>query len=87
MLCMFMFQLMREFQRYKSLIKRPGISQEMVAERETLLGQLTVSQKDIQQQFTDAGNGKIPKGKNIPEFVNQIVFVRQLEAKVGVDIS
>ncbi|KAH3831149.1 hypothetical protein DPMN_104411, partial [Dreissena polymorpha] len=75
-------QLLREFQRYKSLIKRPGISKEMVAEREQLLGQLTVSHKGLQQQFNDAGNGKLPKGKNLPEFVNLIVFVRQLEAKV-----
>ncbi|XP_052794024.1 cytoplasmic dynein 2 heavy chain 1-like isoform X3 [Mya arenaria] len=75
-------QLLREFQRYKSLIKRPGISKEMVGERETLLGQLTVSQRGIQEQFNDASHGKFPKGKNLPEFVNQIVFVRQLEAKV-----
>lgn len=29
-----------------------------------------------------AGNKGIPKGKNLPEIVNAIVFVRQLEAKV-----
>ena len=51
--------------------------------RETLLGQLTVHHKQIQEQFTQATNGKYPKGKNLPEFVNLIVFIRQLEAKVS----
>ena len=50
--------------------------------RETLLGQLTVHHKQIQEQFAQASNGKYPKGKNLPEFVNLIVFIRQLEAKV-----
>ena len=47
-----------------------------------MLGQLTVHQKSIQEQFSQACNGKVPKGKNLPEFVNLIVYVRQLEAKV-----
>ncbi|XP_053400577.1 cytoplasmic dynein 2 heavy chain 1-like [Mercenaria mercenaria] len=80
-------QLLREFQRYKSLIKRPGISKEMVGERETLLGQLTVHQKSLQQNFSDASGGRAPKGKNLPEFVNTIVYVRQIEAKLEENIK
>ncbi|XP_013392185.1 cytoplasmic dynein 2 heavy chain 1, partial [Lingula anatina] len=77
-------QLLREFQRYKELIKRPSISKEMVAERETLLGQLTVFIKQIRDDFTQrtSGDKAPPKGKNMPEVVNCIVWVRQLEAKV-----
>lgn len=51
--------------------------------RESLLGQLTVHQKSVQQNFNDASGGRAPKGKNLPEFVNTIVYVRQLEAKVN----
>jgi hypothetical protein len=51
--------------------------------RESLLGQLIVHQKSLQQNFTDASGGKAPKGKNLPEFVNTIVYVRQIEAKVS----
>lgn len=59
-----------------------NVAQISFPNRETLLGQLTVHQKSIQEQFSQACNGKVPKGKNLPEFVNLIVFVRQLEAKV-----
>ena len=52
--------------------------------RETLLGQLTVHQKQLQEQFSSATGGKVPKGKNLPEFVNVIVYIRQLEAKVNI---
>ena len=60
--------------------------------RETLLGQLTVYIKGIRDDFvaktqSSFGGGKDgsgpPKGKNMPEIVNNIVWVRQLEAKVG----
>lgn len=55
--------------------------------RETLLGQLNVNLRETEDDFQKrtgqrAGNKGIPKGKNLPEIVNAIVFVRQLEAKV-----
>ncbi|XP_064610087.1 cytoplasmic dynein 2 heavy chain 1-like isoform X3 [Liolophura sinensis] len=80
-------QLLREFQRHKELIKRPIINKEMVSERETLLGQLSVHLKQVHDDFmsrTDARSGSkgTPKGKNLPDVVNSIVYVRQLEAKV-----
>ena len=52
--------------------------------RETLLGQLQVYLKSIKDDFniriSDTGP---PTGKNLPEVVNNIVWVRQLEAKVN----
>ncbi|XP_070553238.1 cytoplasmic dynein 2 heavy chain 1-like isoform X2 [Ptychodera flava] len=76
-------QLLREFQRYKELVKRQNISKELVAERETLLGQLQVYVKTIRDDFiTRTSDGTSPSGKNLPEVVNNIVWVRQLEAKV-----
>ncbi|KAK7489861.1 hypothetical protein BaRGS_00018883, partial [Batillaria attramentaria] len=79
-------QLLREFQRYKELIKRPAISKQMVSERETLLGQLTVHVRQISEDFSirtgHRGGKGVPKGKNLPEVVNNIVYVRQLEAKI-----
>ncbi|KAK7096855.1 hypothetical protein V1264_003902 [Littorina saxatilis] len=79
-------QLLREFQRYKELIKRSAISKQMVSERETLLGQLTVHIRQISEDFSQRtghrGGKGVPKGKNLPEVVNNIVYVRQLEAKI-----
>ena len=52
--------------------------------RETLLGQLRVFIKQIKDDFlqkTSHGD-KLPQGKNVPETVNNIVWARQLEAKV-----
>lgn len=40
---------------------------------------------DFQKRTGQRPGGKgIPKGKNLPEIVNHIVFVRQLEARVGI---
>ena len=54
--------------------------------RETLLGQLSVYIKSLRDDFvkrTSGGGSKgPPKGKNLPEVVNNIVYVKQLEAKV-----
>ena len=59
--------------------------------RETLLGQLTVYIKGIRDDFITRtqnsysgnkdGSGP-PKGRNMPEIVNNIVWVRQLDSKV-----
>ena len=52
--------------------------------RETLLGQLTVHLRQIRDDFLQMStHGKaVPKGKNLPETVNNILWVKQLEAKV-----
>ena len=51
--------------------------------RETLLGQLQVYMKSIKDDFNlRTSESKPPTGKNLPEVVNNIVWVRQLEAKV-----
>ncbi|KAK3801155.1 hypothetical protein RRG08_006872 [Elysia crispata] len=78
-------QLLREFQRYKELVKRPTITKELVAERETLLGQQIMYIRQMNEDFnsrTGRGNKSIPKGMNNPEIVNNIIYVRQLEAKI-----
>ena len=56
--------------------------------RETLLGQLTIYITQTRDNFiqkTGGGGKGVPKGKNMPETVNNIVWVRQLEAKVITD--
>ena len=53
--------------------------------RETLLGQLSVYIRQLRDDFmqkTSSSGGGVPKGKNLPDTVNNIVWVRQLEAKV-----
>ena len=53
--------------------------------RETLLGQVLVYVRQIKDDFNQrvGGSKNVPKGKNLPESVNNIVWVRQLEAKVS----
>ena len=55
--------------------------------RETLLGQLTVYIRQVKDDFNQrtvggAASKDVPKGKNLPQTVNNVVWVRQLEAKV-----
>ncbi|XP_063970614.1 cytoplasmic dynein 2 heavy chain 1 [Lytechinus pictus] len=76
-------QLLREFQKYKELVSRESVRKEVVSERETLLGQLQVYLKTIRDDFNvRTSESSPPTGKNLPEVVNNIVWVRQLEAKV-----
>ncbi|XP_020907458.1 cytoplasmic dynein 2 heavy chain 1, partial [Exaiptasia diaphana] len=56
-------QLLREFQRYKELVKRPSISKELAPERETLLGQLTVYVKGIRDDFVSRTQQTFSGGK------------------------
>ncbi|CAL1541204.1 unnamed protein product [Lymnaea stagnalis] len=79
-------QLLREFQRYKELVKRPTITKELIAERETLLGQLITYIRQVSEEFNSrtgrGGSNHVPKGKNNPDIVNNVIYVRQLEAKI-----
>ena len=55
-----------------------------IKSRETLLGQLKTNVRQTREEFLQrTQTGKVPKGKNLPEMVNNMVYVRQLEAKVG----
>ncbi|XP_057314672.1 cytoplasmic dynein 2 heavy chain 1-like isoform X2 [Hydractinia symbiolongicarpus] len=80
------FQLLREFQRYKELINRPNIKKALTAERETLLGQLQEHVKNLKADFhaksTYAKGEGPPKGLNMSDMINHVVWARQLQAKV-----
>jgi dynein heavy chain 2 len=57
----------------------------MRVNRETLLGQMKVYIRQIRDEFqqrTSASSKGVPGTKNLPEMVNQMIWVRQLEAKV-----
>eukprot|EP00051_Salpingoeca_urceolata_P021875 m.349048 g.349048 ORF g.349048 m.349048 type:complete len:4259 (-) comp19881_c0_seq4:199-12975(-) len=84
-------QLLREFERYRDLIRRPNISRDLISERETLLAQLSVYIKGAKEDFQKRTVGQIgataedslpPAGRNVPETVNSIVWSRQLLSKV-----
>lgn len=79
-------QLLKEFQRYKDLVKRESIMRELTGERENLLGQLNVYIKQYRDEFQQISSGtgsiRLPTGKNLPEIVNKIVWARQLHARV-----
>ncbi|XP_051482944.1 cytoplasmic dynein 2 heavy chain 1 isoform X1 [Apus apus] len=82
-------QLLQTFQKYKELIKHPNIRKELLFERETLLARLQDYVKDYQTDFETRCHGVAGEvsgplsGKNLSEVVNNIVWVRQLELKVG----
>ncbi|XP_069747277.1 cytoplasmic dynein 2 heavy chain 1 isoform X4 [Narcine bancroftii] len=82
-------QLLQAFQKYQELVKRQSISKELLSEREMLLVKLEEYIKGIHNDFENRRCG-IPgepsgplSGKNLPEVVNNIVWVRQLELKAA----
>ncbi|KAG7479775.1 cytoplasmic dynein 2 heavy chain 1 isoform X1 [Solea senegalensis] len=81
-------QLLQVFQKHKELIRRSTISKELQSERETLLARLLDYNKGLKIDFeTRCHGGPGEKsgpliGKNLPEVVNKIVWVRQLIHKV-----
>ncbi|MFT7803200.1 cytoplasmic dynein 2 heavy chain 1 [Arapaima gigas] len=81
-------QLLQAFQKYKDLIKRPNVSKNLSSEKETLFAKLLEYIKGLRNDFEGRCHG-IPgeksgplAGKNLPEVVNNIVWVRQLLLKV-----
>ncbi|XP_069495113.1 cytoplasmic dynein 2 heavy chain 1 isoform X2 [Ambystoma mexicanum] len=81
-------QRLQAFQKYKELIKRPSISKELMMEREALLAGLLDWIKGFRSDFESRCHGTPGEstgplsGRNLPEVVNNIVWVRQLELKV-----
>ncbi|KAJ8280434.1 hypothetical protein GJAV_G00054510 [Gymnothorax javanicus] len=81
-------QLLQVFQKYKEVIKRPSVSKDLLPERETLLAKLLDDLKGLRTDFESRCHG-LPgeksgplAGRNLPEVVNNIVWVRQLALKV-----
>ncbi|KAA8593993.1 hypothetical protein FQN60_004827, partial [Etheostoma spectabile] len=76
------------FQKHKELIRRPTISKELQSERETLLARLLDYNKGLKTDFESRCHGGPGDksgpliGRNLPEVVNKIVWVRQLIHKV-----
>ena len=88
-------QLLREFGRYKQLLRRPNISQALRSERETLLVRLLSHLEQIDEDFenrsssVDSGRNRTgsskhqpPIGKNTSFCVNNVVWGKQLRNKV-----
>ncbi|XP_063807614.1 cytoplasmic dynein 2 heavy chain 1 isoform X2 [Pseudophryne corroboree] len=81
-------QLLQAFQKHKELVKRPSVRKLLILERETLLARLQDYIKDINSDYEmrchgSPGDSSGPlAGKNLPEVVNNIVWVRQLQLKV-----
>ncbi|XP_055023019.1 cytoplasmic dynein 2 heavy chain 1 [Boleophthalmus pectinirostris] len=81
-------QLLHVFQKHKELIQRPSISKELQSEREVLLARLLDYNKGLKTDFeTRCHGGPGDKsgpfiGRNLPEVVNKIVWVRQLIHKL-----
>ncbi|TKS81144.1 Cytoplasmic dynein 2 heavy chain 1 [Collichthys lucidus] len=81
-------QLLQVFQKHKELIRRPTISKELQSERETLLARLLDYNKGLKTDFESRCHGGPGDksgpliGRNLPEVVNKIVWVRQLIHKV-----
>ncbi|XP_077154626.1 cytoplasmic dynein 2 heavy chain 1 isoform X5 [Ranitomeya variabilis] len=81
-------QLLQAFQTHRELVKRPSIRKHLILERETLLARLVDYIQEIRSDFEaryhgTPGDSSGPlAGKNLPEVVNNIVWVRQLHLKV-----
>uniref|UniRef100_A0A3P8WNV8 Cytoplasmic dynein 2 heavy chain 1 n=1 Tax=Cynoglossus semilaevis TaxID=244447 RepID=A0A3P8WNV8_CYNSE len=77
-------QLLQVFQKHKELIKRPTIGKELQSERETMQARLLEYNKDFETRCHGGPGEKSGPlmGRNLPEVVNKIVWVRQLIHKV-----
>uniref|UniRef100_A0A3Q1F2C8 Dynein heavy chain tail domain-containing protein n=1 Tax=Acanthochromis polyacanthus TaxID=80966 RepID=A0A3Q1F2C8_9TELE len=81
-------QLLQVFQKHKELIRRPNISKELQSEREMLLARILDYNKGLKTDFETRCHGSPGDkfgpliGRNLPEVVNKIVWVRQLLHKV-----
>ncbi|XP_024132434.1 cytoplasmic dynein 2 heavy chain 1 [Oryzias melastigma] len=81
-------QLLQVFQKHKELIRRPTINKELQTEREMLLARLLDYNKGLKSNFESRCHGGPGEkfgplsGRNLPEVVNKIVWVRQLSHKV-----
>ena len=90
-------QLLREFARYKQLLRRPNIAQALQSERETLLVRLLIHLEQIEEDFENRssavdiyrgsnnrnsnGRNQPPTGKNTSFCVNFVVWGKQLRNK------
>ncbi|KAM4743047.1 cytoplasmic dynein 2 heavy chain 1 isoform 3-T4 [Anableps anableps] len=81
-------QLLQVFQKHKELIRRPTVSKELQSEREKLLAKLLDYNKGLKNDFESRCHGSPGDktgplaGRNLPEVVNRIVWVRHLLHKV-----
>ncbi|TNN71607.1 Cytoplasmic dynein 2 heavy chain 1 [Liparis tanakae] len=81
-------QLLQVFQKHKELIRRPSISKELQSERETLLARLLDYNTGLKTDFESRCHGSPGDkcgplvGRNLPEVVNNIVWVQQLIHKI-----
>ncbi|XP_008299945.1 cytoplasmic dynein 2 heavy chain 1 [Stegastes partitus] len=81
-------QLLQVFQKHKELVRRPTISKELQSEREMLLARILDYNKGLKTDFESRCHGGPGDkfgpliGRNLPEVVNKIVWVRQLLHKV-----
>ncbi|XP_037796301.1 LOW QUALITY PROTEIN: cytoplasmic dynein 2 heavy chain 1-like [Penaeus monodon] len=80
------YQLMQEFKRYKELIKRESIQQELLSEREMLLSELSSYIRTISSDFSSTAVNGPRRLANVPEVVSNIYWVKPIHAKV-VDIG
>jgi dynein heavy chain 2 len=89
--------LLREFQKYNNLVKRPAIRRALVSERETLLVQLKelvskmeASADSIESTRDDDGNNESKDNHGAKLFsnrVNNIVLLRQLSSRTSSALS
>uniref|UniRef100_A0A8C5PP60 Cytoplasmic dynein 2 heavy chain 1 n=1 Tax=Leptobrachium leishanense TaxID=445787 RepID=A0A8C5PP60_9ANUR len=77
-------QLLQAFQKHQDLVKRPSIKKQLFVEREVLLARLVDCINDFESRCHGSpGDSSGPlTGRNLPEVVNNIVWVRQLLLKV-----
>uniref|UniRef100_A0A8C5PRQ6 Dynein cytoplasmic 2 heavy chain 1 n=1 Tax=Leptobrachium leishanense TaxID=445787 RepID=A0A8C5PRQ6_9ANUR len=81
-------QLLQAFQKHQDLVKRPSIKKQLFVEREVLLARLVDCINGYSSDFESRCHGSPGDssgpltGRNLPEVVNNIVWVRQLLLKV-----
>ena len=91
-------QLLREFGRYRNILRRPAVARQLAAERETLLAQLSAHVEAVEGDFEAFSAGLMGmgmgggggassvagrQGRNLSPAVNAVVWAQALRSKVG----
>lgn len=82
-LSIFVFQMLYEFMRYRSLLERPLVKRALNNELEIFVSSLLSMLKNIQNQLdSDEVDVKMYQPPEMSSIVHQIQWAKQMEAKV-----
>lgn len=80
-------QLLRQFARFRNLLKRPTIARALAAERDSLLAQLSAYVENMDGEYEvrsgAGGDAEAARGRNLSPIVNDIVWAKGMQSRAS----